>query len=1122
MKKLLLSLALTAAVATGMQAQTILSEDFEITPTQDTADPLTRGSGWTVVKSYKGENFKFNWFNEYRDPSNEKNILISGAHCATVGAPFSATSDGVGPREEILLSPELNLDDDYLLKFSFIVSPMNCQANSQYDLQVRVVEGDEDPSKATTVFTIQDERVLREADITPFPIEDWNVRTAKVDLSEFKGKKVKLAFVFKMMQKTGNLVHLDDITVTKHTPATGPVGTLSKETYSYGNLYIGEKKWSDVLTIKNTGLDGLKITSVEMPENMQLSMDPKKVNLLRNQAVEFNIAYKASIASPASGKVVFHTNGGDLTYNFTASKQALPEGASFEGFEEYYPPAGWKSTNWGRIDASIEGDYSVSCDGGYGKSYLQSPRLDLTDGGEVSFSFLNAYNGESAPEYEIELQVSYDGGTNWTKKWDTTGQPLNEITTVTVPLGTTGSDESYIRWYYPEVESDDYGAFEHSHFLLDRVLLPNVFGADGVPGRARVVAPENNATDIFPKEVTLRWEPAQFADGYKLYVGTNTEANDLIDGLDLGKAVSYTIPVVLNNETVYRWKVAAYNAKGNATDVPVYKFTTQKNASVNTYPFTENFDKVNTKTGVPNGWVTTSTSSYSNRGWSPNKIYPYKNDGKEYPAMSSFWLNPGETSELISPEVVLPSDKVMAVTFLWGNRHPSDLNVDPAGLIKKNNADPDNGKDKLSFQVNDGSGWKTLTYISEPRPKDGKSYWVTEKVDLAAYQGKTVQFRWFYEALGNNDGNAIACLKIDENKDYTAGVNRSSWNAGQVNCDKAATSGDIFTLFNQGTKELTVEKVEFATNNFTTTLAEGDKIPADGAKKFGIRFDALKSDKAVKDKLTVTLTGDAKIEIDVEGVALPENVRYYSFEPNELDYDWKDDFTMIDVDNSPNFIFTTSWVNYSAGGQKCAFSAENDSYETGMYGMMSPVSGLWALVGACPMSTTANNWIIYQKVTPKAGATFEFYGRNSDCNGTVMPDPLHYVTVLVSEDGNTDTKEFKPVMARTEMPLCDGNEYNHYVVPLDAYVDKPVHIALQHTTDAITRLAYFDDFKFTNIDTTNSSAVEDLTIEGDTEVEVYSIDGVRVATGKASEALSGLGKGIYVVKGAGKAIRVML
>ena len=73
-------------------------------------------------------------------------------------------------------------------------------------------------------------------------------------------------------------------------------------------------------------------------------------------------------------------------------------------------------------------------------------------------------------------------------------------------------------------------------------------------------------------------------------MGTNAEANDLIDGLDLGNVYTYTIPEC-DYETTYRWKVVAYNDKGDATTASTWKFTTQPDASVMEFPYTENFDE---------------------------------------------------------------------------------------------------------------------------------------------------------------------------------------------------------------------------------------------------------------------------------------------------------------------------------------------------------------------------------------------------------------------------------------------------------------------------------------------------------------------------------------------------
>ena len=76
------------------------------------------------------------------------------------------------------------------------------------------------------------------------------------------------------------------------------------------------------------------------------------------------------------------------------------------------------------------------------------------------------------------MQVSYDGGKSWKKKWVTEDKNLNQMLTTEVELD-KGGDNCYVRWYYPIVETDDYGAMEHTIFTLDRVVLPSVYGING-------------------------------------------------------------------------------------------------------------------------------------------------------------------------------------------------------------------------------------------------------------------------------------------------------------------------------------------------------------------------------------------------------------------------------------------------------------------------------------------------------------------------------------------------------------------------------------------------------------------------------------------------------------------
>ena len=255
------------------------------------------------------------------------------------------------------------------------------------------------------------------------------------------------------------------------------------------------------------------------------------------------------------------------------------------------------------------------------------------------------------------------------------------------------------------------------------------------------------------------------------------------------------------------------------------------------------------------------------------------------------------------------------------------------------------------------------------------------------------------------------------------------------------------------------------------------------------------------------------MELPVSGEALPEGTYYYSFEPNPLDYVWSDDFTMIDVDKGANYDFSSYWVHYSAGGTKCAFSVESDSKEDGLYGMMSPISGMYALVGASPVSSAANNWIIWKKMKATSGSKFEFYGRNLETLQSVLPDPKHQVTVLVSTTGNTNTADFTTAMRTTEMPHLNGDEWNHYEVDLSSYAGQEIYVALQHSTVSASNLAFFDDFCFHNFNVNNSGLNGVATdIADDAQVEVYNLSGMPVAKGLGMSTLDKLANGFYIVK----------
>ena len=1123
MKKqhLFISMALMLTSVMSVQAQTILEEDFETGNTGKNTTPVAKGEGWYVVNEYSGTNYQYNWYNYYSDPSKDSGPTINGACCAACSGPINTNVvDGSGPREEILLSPELNLNDTYQLQFSWRVSPMNHQENSRYDLQVRVVTGD-NLKNAETVFSIQDENMLRESGVTVFPIDAWDLHISKVDLSDWKGEKVKLAFVYKMYTQSSNVVWLDDISVKKFTPANGPVASINMDRYNFGNIYTGEKLYSEVFTLTNIGKNGLTITGMDLPDGINCTLDPAKVNLRAYDKVNFQLSYTASMTTPAEGKAVIHTNGGDVVIEFTATKELLPDGYTFEGFNQYFPPAGWKNNGWRWTDKAFEGDHAAYCGGDYSKATLRSPRLDLTNGGKLIFSYVNQYDGESVPDYDVTVELSTDGGDNWTPVWTSEYDEahLNTLLTAEIDLGERG-DECYIRFVYPAVETEEEEYPELSGFTLDRVLLPNVWGADGVPGTATLISPANNAQEVYPKNIVLAWGPAQFAKGYKVYVGSNDEINNLVDGADVMSDLTLTIPQA-DYETTYKWKVVAYNDEGNATGVSTWKFTTQKDATVMEFPYEENFDALTGK-NVPTGWLSTTTGEYPTfQPWTPNNIYPYGGKGV---SLATGWKNAGESSILTSPEFSLPAGgKGMSISFVWGNDHPSDLIIDETGLLKKENVEGGNGVGDISFEIYADGEWHQESYISENSIPGmaGKKYWRNEMIDLTKYAGKKVQFRWVNTSFGSQTGEAaLDNIRIDGNVDDYAIFNKSGWDAGKINYKKAVNSGDQFTMLNKGKNALKVKAVTFGTNNFQSSLAVGQELAVNEGVAFNIQFNAGESTKVVKDTMTVEFESGSKATFPVQGEGLAFDVLYYGFEKNPLDYEWKTDFTTIDVDYQVTYKSNYYLTVIEDDGGRHAFAQAIHSNPN-----LTAHSGVGTLAATAPdNNSAADDWLISKQIRPLEGATLDFYARNLATTGSVFngDNDLHTVQVFVSETDNTKTANFKSVTGAKEMEYLGENQWHHFNVDLSAYVGKNIYVAVRHTTVSANWIAFFDDMTFTHVGEPDLTGIENTILAEDAQVTVYTLNGVQVANGRSASVLQNLNKGMYVIKTAnGKTVKAI-
>lgn len=156
--------------------------------------------------------------------------------------------------------------------------------------------------------------------------------------------------------------------------------------------------------------------------------------------------------------------------------------------------------------------------------------------------------------------------------------------------------------------------------------------ANQPPNPANLISPANGATLVNPT-ATLNWmSGGGLPNGYRLSFGTDNPPTNIVNNVDLAMATTYDPSPDLNPSTTYYWKVVPYNAFGNATNCPVWSFTTHGDATITQLPYIQAFDNVTAPdlpfdwqglidpAGAPSAVIVTYTSSPHS---SPNCVRMY-------------------------------------------------------------------------------------------------------------------------------------------------------------------------------------------------------------------------------------------------------------------------------------------------------------------------------------------------------------------------------------------------------------------------------------------------------------------------------------------------------------------
>lgn len=1130
MKKVLLPFAFLAVGFTSVAAPgDILCEDFEgmNATLQEAYTELQFVDDWQIVNQFADVALPKRWCLA-RDTDKDAKVIQN----KKAWIDHTTYDNEFTPEKgvSLLMTPVLDLTQQCEIAFQWASSSMALDGK-QYDLRAYVIEEGKNFDENDFVFSILDPDMVLESGIQPtkydwysVPWVGWNKYVSKIDLTPWNGKKVRVAFGYVVTGVVGsysgkidkiNSIELDDIRVYAKEQSTKPEATVSTSSWNFGQVYVGAKVRSDILTLTNTGTAGLKVTGIDAPAGFSVVFDREmdQIDLKKNESLQMQLVYEASLTSAANGNVVIKTNGVDATIAVSATKQMLAEGEVFEGFEgDAFPPAGWTSLKWRTTSAQIEGDKAAVCDAYYQeKNYLRSPRIDASkSAAKISFSYADFYNGEEAgADTEVQLQFSADGGATW-KTVDTFDyqDPYNTIINKSYSENAS-SDNCYWQFVWNLTYYDSETGAEASLFYLDAVVLNNIYGAGSVPAATTAVAPASGATDVYYRGVTLQWNPAQFATGYKLYVGTDAAATNLVNGENLGDKLSYELPA-LGYATTYNWKVVPYNDKGDATGVETWKFTTIADPTINGLPYYEGFDN-----GVPPaGWNMIAEGTTK---WSSNEISPY--GGK-----ASAMANPrydGTTTILETPGIVL-SEAAFA-SFYWGDGVAVGLQKDDSGQVVNKTTGYD-GISKMTFEVMVDGEWHELAMLSDKTNK----YWIRERFDLAPYVGKTISFRWVYtyDDYMKASGACIDEFAIESAAPVKLSFNTTGYDAGKVNHDEVFTTENTFTLYNDGSQDAEIKSVTFKNNVFGSSLKAGDKIGAGKAVNFSLSVSGNDANAALDDAMTITTVDGTEVSLPVKAEVLPADVRFYGFERDAYGTLTPSELTLVDVDRRSSVALTM--VDYAHRGEAFAFVVMN--YKKADWNICFPNTGDQCLVtfGADADGLTVEDWIISPAMTATAESSFEFY-----CRDYLKADDTRFgqgrATVLVSTEGPSDLTKFEQVSTEL-VPRPAGEEYYKFTTDLKKYAGQKIWVALKHTvTDG---LAYFyDDLCYKHFDSFESgllnvvstaaqvslsydAVAQEVTVSGveNAELTVISVAGATVAAGQGNSVdVSALAAGVYVV-----------
>lgn len=350
-----------------------------------------------------------------------------------------------------------------------------------------------------------------------------------------------------------------------------------------------------------------------------------------------------------------------------------------------------------------------------------------------------------------------------------------------------------------------------------------------LPGAPNPTAPAYQATgvSIFPIFTWNTPTDGGTPTGYHVYLGTDTNPTNLL-GSTAGNIFMLNSP--LQYDSVYFWKVTAFNADGEGPSAPAYSFTTMSDPTVNTFPWLVDFGTLTSDWPVPNWTQLTGVfpnPTAANSQWSRDDWVNIPASGNNAARMNVFGTQ--RYGWLISPPIDIPADgyELQFSLGLTDYTNPSPIEDPTSQLDDKFLVAVSNSRNMESAMVlrewnNAGS-----QYVYNQIPHTG----LVSSIPLTGITG-TKYFAFYGESTLVGGDNDLYVDNITVRLIQTGGqlaVSPSEWDFGTVYIDDSAEK--TFLVTNNGYDTVIVSSAivsgdyfELAEPFLPDTLAVGESF----------------------------------------------------------------------------------------------------------------------------------------------------------------------------------------------------------------------------------------------------------------------------------------------------------